>query len=118
MKKVFTALFLPILLASCASYVPVIDTKNVDMGTYQNDLSECQQYAQGESPGASAAVGAVAGALFGLALAKVGGHNYDSGASSRIGAVAGAASGAGSSAETQMAIIKNCLSGRGYRVLR
>lgn len=98
--------------------MPLIDTRNVDMNAYHNDLRDCQQYAQGENVGGQAAVGAIAGALFGTVLAKAAGSSYDSGAMARVGAVTGTVAGAGHGAQTQVEIVKNCMRGRGDNVLR
>lgn len=105
-------------IVGCANYAPVIDTKNVDMNRYHADLKECQQYAQNENPAGQAAVGAIAGALLGAILSKAAGGNYDWQATSRVGAVTGAVAGGAHAGESQMDIIKNCLRGRGYNVLR
>lgn len=119
MKLVIASLLAAaIALSSCASYRPLIDTKDSDMSRYEQDLAECQAYAQQQDPAASALVGAVIGAAFGVILAVVAGSNYDRGASAAVGAVSGAVAGTGRGMESQMDIIKNCLRGRGYRVLQ
>ena len=86
------------------------------MSKYEDDLKECQEYAKQESPVAAATVGAVVGAVFLTALAAIGGGNRD--ASAGVGALLGGAGGANESAQQQKNIIRNCLSGRGYSVLR
>lgn len=111
------------LTAGCATsganYRPIIDTQGVDMNRYEADLRSCQQYAlQAAGAGESAAAGAAAGAVFGALLAAAAGHGYDRSASARVGALTGAV-GAGSQGETnQRNIIRQCLAGRGYRVLQ
>jgi outer membrane lipoprotein SlyB len=117
MKKTI-AILTALAVVGCASYVPVIDTKGVDMNRYHVDLNECQQYAAQESPGQSAAIGAVAGAILGAVISRAAGSRYDAHAAARVGAVTGAAGGAAHGAESQMDIIRNCLRGRGYSVLR
>lgn len=119
MKRITILLFSAVIAVSgCASYRPVIDTKGVDMSRYEQDLAECQAYAQGENPAAQAAIGAGIGAALGAAIAAAAGSRYDRGASARVGAVSGAAAGTGSGIQSQMDIIRNCLRGRGYNVLR
>lgn len=103
MKRVIVLLLTSVLmLSSCATYRPLIDTKGVNMSRYERDLIECQTYAEQESPASQAAFGAVIGAAFGAILAAVAGSRYDVGASARVGAVSGGAAGAGHGAGTQM----------------
>jgi outer membrane lipoprotein SlyB len=106
------------LLAGCATYRPVVDMQDVtDRGQYERDLADCQNYAAPVSPGASAGAGAIFGAILGAALgAAVGDHEVAADAA-RFGAVEGAVAGAAAGAGTEVQIIRNCMSGRGYRVL-
>jgi len=106
------------LLSGCASYRPVVDLRDVtDRGQYERDIADCQNYAEPVSPGASAGAGAVIGALLGAALgAAVGDHSVALDAA-RFGAVEGAVVGGTAGADTQVQIIRNCMSGRGYLVL-
>jgi outer membrane lipoprotein SlyB len=118
--KIWMISFLTLFIAACANtganFRPIIDTKNVDLNRYETDLKECQQYAEQKSGAAEkATIGAGAGAVLGGVLAAVG--NGDKGSSSRIGGVMGAVSGLTSGEQSQRAVIKRCLIGRGYKVL-
>ena len=104
-------------LLGCAGYQPVVDMRGVEPSRYQSDLAECQQYARQRDPATQAAAGAAAGAVFGALLAAAAGSRFDRGAMARVGAVSGAAGGASHGAQSQMDIVRNCLSGRGYSVL-
>lgn len=106
------------LLSSCASYRPIVDMRDVaDRDQYERDLADCQNYAAPVSPGASAGAGALFGAILGAALgAAVGDHELAREAA-RLGAVEGAVAGGAAGAGTQVDIIRNCMSGRGYVVL-
>jgi hypothetical protein len=107
-----------ILVASsfgCASYRPIVDTKGVDRVAYENDLKECRAYAEQVDPGANAAAGAVGGAVFGVLVSALLGGSRNYGAA--MGATSGASAGAGASARSQIAIVRNCMAGRGYKVL-
>lgn len=116
MKKVICVLIV-FSLVGCAGYHPVVDTKGVDMNAYAVDLRECQQYAQQVNVGNQAAAGAGVGALMGALLgAAIGGHG-SAGYGARIGAAEGVSIGAGHAATSQVQAIKNCMTGRGYRVL-
>jgi hypothetical protein len=114
-------LILLLLLATtaCATYRPIVDTRNIDDPVlYEDDLVDCQSYAHQVSPARSAAAGAVIGALFGAAFAAaLGGDRWLVEHVAASGAVQGAAVGAGSGAGTQVDIIRNCMSDRGYAVL-
>jgi len=106
------------LLSACAAYRPAVDMRDVtDGGKFERDLADCQNYAAPVSPGASAGVGALFGAMLGAALgAAVGDHELAVEAA-RFGAVEGAVAGGAGAADTQVQIVRNCMSGRGYIVL-
>ena len=111
--KIIAILSLSVL--SCAGNAPVIDTKGIDMSNYKVELSECTQYAEQISMGEEAAIGAGLGAAFAWAVSAVAGGDTDT--SAAVGAVTGGAAGMGDAAQEKSTIIKNCLRGRGYRVL-
>ena len=97
-----------------SSYVPLVDTQGKDASTLAADVQQCQAYAtQRANAETGAIVGAVALGLLSAFLAPSGHRNYIGGRGAVVGAIGGA-SGAG---ETQEAIIKRCLAGRGYNVL-
>ena len=106
------------LLSACAAYRPVVDMRDVtDRGQFERDLVDCQNYAAPVSPGASAGVGALFGAMLGAALgAAVGDHQLAVDAAS-WGALEGAVAGGAGAADTEVQIVRNCMSGRGYLVL-
>ncbi len=111
------------LLAGCAStgtgsnFRPIVDNKGVDLNRYEADLQECQAYAKNTAnAGKSGAGGAAVGAALGVALALIGGDKKL--ASAGAGAVVGGAVGASAGETSQRDIIRNCLRGRGYKVLK
>lgn len=106
-------LILIVLLAGCA-YQPVVDQPSA---AYQSDLAACRAHAQQVAgPGTNAATGAAVGFGLGyLICSAMGGRDCSS--VGRGVAVAGAASGAGSGAQSEAQIVRNCLAGRGHRVL-
>lgn len=103
--------------SACASYQPIVDTKGVDANKYNADLYECQQYAQQVSVGNQAAGGAVIGSLFGALLGAAIGGRDGMNVGARAGAVNGLAGGAANAATGQVSVVKNCMLGRGYKVL-
>lgn len=113
------------LLASCASDPsligtsdPIIDTKGVDMSQYLIDKRECQAYAAEVNRGEKVARGAAAGAVVGGAIGAV--LNREPNSTERgagVGAISGAAKGVGAGAREAERVVKQCLRGRGYRVL-
>lgn len=109
-----------LLIASCATpsqYRPIVDTKGVEMSHYEEDLRECQQYAYQVDVANNTAASAAAGAVVLGALAAVFGNRYDVGRFAAAGAITGGVNGAAAGAQTQVDIIRNCMQGRGYRVL-
>ena len=98
---------------------PLVDMKEVNQSAYESDLKDCQAYAQQQSGmGSTAAKGAVAGVVVGGLLGLVtGGNSSGIAQAAGAGAVIGGAGGAYSGNQGQEAVVKRCLSGRGYKVL-
>ena len=118
-----TLIFAASMLSACARQ-PIVDymQPGFDQVAYQQDLSQCQMLAdqvnvQGETA-QSTAIGGLIGAGLG---ALTGSFNANAGRGALIGGSFGAASGlvsGGSSAsERRNRVVRNCLAGRGYRVL-
>ena len=102
-----------------ANVRPLVDMKGVNEATYESDLKDCQNDAQQQSGmGSTAAKGAGAGAVVGGLLGLVtGGNGSGIAQAAGAGAVIGGAGGAFSGNQAQEAVVKRCLSGRGYKVL-
>lgn len=115
------ALLLALVIAACATpsqYRPIIDTKGVELSRYEQDLRECQQYAYQIDVANSAATNAAIGAgVLGVLAAVLGGNRYDVGQWAAAGAVTAGVSGAAAAGQTQVDVIRNCMLGRGYKVL-
>ena len=107
-----------LLLTACASTNRVIvDKQNVDEAKYQQDLNDCRAIADQVGTGRDAAEGAVGGALIGGLLGAILGNSGTAGRMAGGGAVVGAAGKAGDSQQEKEQVLKNCMRGRGYRVL-
>ncbi|MCQ6262409.1 glycine zipper family protein [Alcanivorax sp. MM125-6] len=107
-----------LLLAACASTDRVIvDKQNVDEAQYQQDLGDCRAIADQVGTGRDAAEGAVGGALIGGVLGAIFGNSGTAGRMAGGGAVVGAAGKAGDAQQEKEQVLKNCMRGRGYRVL-
>ena len=107
-----------LLLAACASTDRVIvDKQNVDEAQYQQDLSDCRAIADQVGTGRDAAEGAVGGALIGGVLGAIFGNSGTAGRMAGGGAVVGAAGKAVDAQQEKEQVLKNCMRGRGYRVL-
>ncbi len=122
MKKVVTIAVAAAFLAGCAapmhSYKPLVDGDTTST-QYQRDLEECRAYAM-TKPSAenSAAVGAIVGALAGVALLALGGGRGGWGNEvAAVGAAMGGVQGYSEGAQGQQNVVKRCLAGRGHRVL-
>ena len=115
------SLFVVIVALGCAGadVRPLVDMKGVNDAAYEKDLQECQAYAKEQSGmGETAAKGAGAGAVVGGLLGLVtGGNTTGIVQAAGAGAVIGAAGGAFTGNQGQEAVVKRCLSGRGYKVL-
>lgn len=120
--KAVAAALAAALLAGCATapgganYAPMVDTGH-RIGVYEQDLAECQSYAQRVAgAGEGAAAGAVGGAIvIGLLSAVLGGGGH--GRWAAVGALSGAASGAAAGETNQRDVIRRCMANRGYSVL-
>ena len=101
-----------------AAYDPIIDAPKTQQ--YYNDLAQCQSLAQqkpifnGET-GQAAAIGAATGA--GAAVISDRDKTSDLVESAAIGAAIGGGAGAIKAQNDRKNIVKNCMSGRGYRIL-
>jgi hypothetical protein len=116
MRTPITAVSLMLALAAgCASHPgPIIDTKGVNMARYEIDLRECSEYAEEISVAEGTAKGAAAGAVVGAAAGAISG-DADRGAG--YGAIGGGTRSALYNQREKERVVKNCLRGRGYRVL-
>lgn len=119
-KMLCTALAATMLLTGCASmgrgsaYVPLVDMQGHEPAAFQQDVQQCQEYANTRMNAETGAlIGAVAVALLGAFLAPRGFRNEVAGRAAVIGGFSGAAE----AGQTQESITKRCLAGRGYNVL-
>jgi len=117
MRKMLVYATIASLTTACANYRPVVDMQGVSHSQYEADLRDCQTYAQQRDPAAQAATGAVVGALIGVVFAAALGSSYSRNTGAAIGAVSGGTSGLAHGADSQISIVRNCMLGRGYRVL-
>lgn len=109
---------LPLVLAACTTTDEIIiDRKGVDPARYEQDLAECQGYSQEVKTGEKAARGAASGAVVGGLIGAAVGNSRDAQRGAGAGAVSGAARGVSEGSREEVAVVKQCLRGRGYRVL-
>lgn len=106
-----------LLLGACASRGPIIDTQGVDMARYDQDLAQCETYAAQVNTGAEAGKSAVGGAALGAVLGAIIGNSSTVARGAGVGGVLGGARGAARGEGEKEQVVKNCLRGRGYRVL-
>lgn len=113
------------LLAGCATTPAapilrqsvIVDQKGVDPVVYATDLQECEAYAAQVATGQEVAVNTAGGAVLGGALGAVRGSSKDARRGATAGAVIGATKGVADAMESKNEVLRNCLRGRGYRVL-
>lgn len=106
-------------LSGCAvqQYRPIVDS-GVSKGSYEADLTDCQQLAERRPAANNAAGGAAAGAILGALLgAAVGLRGNDIGRVAAWGAASGGVNGAAYGVAEQKAIVSRCMAGRGYNVV-
>lgn len=114
-RAAFRAVGILLLLAGCAGNPgPIVDTKGVDMSRYNQDLADCESYADQVETGKGVAKGAAAGAAVGAVAGAIGG-SVAKGAG--YGALGGGTQSALKNEGEKQDVVKNCLRGRGYKVL-
>jgi len=106
-----------LLVCSCASNKVIVDRKGVNMAQYEKDLVECRQYAEEVSVGEEVAEGAARGAVVGGVIGAAIGNSNTAGRVGGAGAAHGASRGLSKAEHEQKRVVRNCLRGRGYRVL-
>lgn len=94
----------------------IIDEQGVNMNAYQQDLADCRVYADQVLVGQKTAKGAASGAAIGGATGAVR-SGGSVGEDAAVGAILGGARGLNEGERDQVRVVKNCLRGRGYRVL-
>lgn len=108
---------LTVLTSGCARNRVIVDTKGTNMAAYEQDYAECNEHADQVSTGTQAAKGAGFGAAIGAALGAIFGNSRSVAQSAGAGGVVGGARGAASGEREKDVVLRNCLRGRGYRVL-
>ncbi len=113
------ALVAAIALSACTTTDEIIiDRKGVNMARYEADKADCESYASGVRTGEKAARGGASGAVVGGAVGVIAGDSSEAAArGAGIGAVTGAARGVSEGERDKVRVVKQCLRGRGYRVL-
>lgn len=120
MKRLVLLAALPLSLFGCAyqdTQRVVVDPQGVDMARYQRDLADCEYLADNNGTGQKVATGAVAGAVVGALLGAATGNHETAAKAAGVGAIVGGAGMAGQGVQDKDMIVKNCMRGRGYRVL-
>jgi uncharacterized protein YcfJ len=114
---VFTAVALALLTACTTTDEIIIDKKGVNMTRYEQDLAECRGYGGQVKTTEKAARGSASGAVVGGLIGAVVGDSDDIKEGAGVGAVTGGAKGVNEGEREEVQVVKNCLRGRGYRVL-
>ena len=111
-----------LLVTACSSIVdpsgPIVDLKGIDRNQYEEDLADCQGYADEVKVGKHVAIGAMGGAAVAGAVGAVSGRNTTGiGQAAGQGAVYGGTITGVPAAGEYRHVLRECLRGRGYRVL-
>lgn len=110
--------FLLATVAACTTTDEIIiDKKGVSMASYEADLAECRAYSSEVKSAEKTARGAASGAVIGGAIGAITGGSRRAVEGAGVGAVTGGARGASEGERDEIQVVKNCLRGRGYRVL-
>lgn len=116
MKTGFLIL-LSLLLTACSPNRVIVDRENIDSVQYQKDLDACQAYAEEVDTRKKVTTSAVGSAVVGAVIGAIAGDSKTVAKAAGIGGVAGAAGGARSASQEKERVVRNCLRGRGYKIL-
>ena len=122
MRTLFV-LALSLWVSGCASNRPfvdesIIDRKGVDMSRYYVDKAECEAYANEVRTEEKVVRGVLGGAVVGGAIGAILNRGPDSAErGAGVGAVSGGVRGGQEGLRETERVVKQCLRGRGYRVL-
>ena len=110
------------LIAGCATFKDpssaIVDMQGVDPALYEIDLAECQKYADEVPVAKHVGTGAATGAAIGAVGGAVAGANKSGiGQAAGVGAVYGGTVTGVSAVHEHRHVLRECLRGRGYRVL-
>jgi len=109
------AAIITLLIAGCASHPdPIIDMKGVNEAAMQVDWAECEGYSEQVLVAKGASKGAAGGAAAGAAAGAISG---DAAEGAGYGAIWGATRSSIEGDKEKQRVFKNCMRGRGYRVL-
>jgi outer membrane lipoprotein SlyB len=118
MKNLLAVIMVPLFVTACTTTDEIIiDEKNVDRSAYEQDLTECKSSASGVKKGEKTAKGAGSGAVVGGLIGGIVGGGSGAAKGAGVGAVGGGAKGASKGEQSEVQVVKRCLSGRGYKVL-
>ena len=115
--KTILLLLIIVAVSACATHKVIVDKQGIDMTQYEQDLAECSQYAEEVDAGSEVAKGAVGGAVIGGAVGAILGGRKSAERLGGVAAVTGAAGSGSSASREKNQVIKNCLRGRGYKIL-
>lgn len=120
MRKIFnilTPIMAAVVFAGCAAHPdPIIDTKGVDPDMLAQDWDECEAFTKEIDIATGVAKGSALGGAVGAATGAVS-NRREIDEAAGIGAIyGGTRSGLDADREKQK-VFKNCMRGRGYRVL-
>jgi outer membrane lipoprotein SlyB len=116
-KLLSLTIALLVLVACTTTDEIIIDEKGVNMAHYEDDLAECKEYSEQVKIAEKGARGAASGAVVGGLIGAVSGGHNGAAEGAGVGAVAGGAKGINEGDQDTVRVVKNCLRGRGYRVL-
>ena len=115
------AALLPVLFMSSGCTTTdeiIVDRKGVNWSSYTADKAECETYASEVRSSDKALKGAASGAAIGAVVGAIADDSTEGTVrGAGIGAVAGGVQGLAEGEREQLRVVKQCLRGRGYRVL-
>ena len=87
------------------------------MPAYYQDLLEYRNYASQANTGSKVAGKTISGAVIGGAIGAITGDSGTAKRAAGVGGLLGAVKGSSQASREKQRVVRNCLKGRGYRVL-
>ena len=114
---ILTTIVATAILTSCAAHPdPIIDTKGVDPDRLAQDWDECEAFTHEIDISTGVAKGATLGGAVGAATGAVS-NRREVDEAAGIGAIYGGTKSGLEADREKQKVFKNCMRGRGYRVL-
>lgn len=119
--KHFALIACVVFIAGCTGFFDpsgvIVDLKGVDREQYEEDLADCRGYADEVPVAKHVGAAATAGAVVGAAVGAISGNSTSTARGAGYGVVYGGVMNGASAVGEKRHVLRECMRGRGYRLL-